>query len=236
MPHKEFIVTGVGAIKIYKRRGNRNIRLTVTASGDVRVTMPPWAPYQAGVAFALSKRDWILSQGSNSVPVLTNGMRIGKSHHLVFQQTSAILDTPKTSVRQTEIIITYGRTSHSADPAVQAAAQAACLRALRSQAKTLLGQRLIQLANKHSRNYRSLAIKRMKSRWGSCDQEQNIVLNLYLIQLPWDLIDYVILHELAHTKILHHGSGFWEEFESLLPKARELRRAIRAYRPALRVA
>src|SRR5215471_7057456 len=170
MPYKEFVLDGVGTIKVYKRRGNRNLRLTITANGEVRVTMPPWTPYQAGISFAISKRTWILAQSrQHTTSVLTHGAQIGKSHHLVFQQSLAAV-APKTSVRQTEITITHSPHSTPSDPDVQAAAHAACLRALKSQATTLLGQRLTQLAAVHEVPYKSLAIKRMKSRWGSCDQ------------------------------------------------------------------
>ncbi len=119
------------------------------------------------------------------------------------------------------------------DETVQAAAKAAALRALRKQAVSLLGQRLAQLAQIHGLDYRGLTIKRMKRRWGSCDGQHNIVLNLHLVQLPWECIDYVILHELAHTKVLHHGPDFWAMLESLEPKARALRKAIKRYQPDL---
>ena len=119
---------------------------------------------------------------------------------------------------------------------VQVAVEAACLRALRRQATSLLKQRLNQLALTHELAYSHLAIKRMKGRWGSCDQNHNIVLNLFLVQLPWELIDYVILHELTHTKVLRHGEPFWSELEKVVPKARQLRKAIKMYHPAIYVA
>lgn len=232
MPYKEFDVDGVFKVKIYKRRANRSLRLTVAADGAVRLTMPLWAPYQAGLAFARSKRDWILAHGSPQTDLLTDGAKIGKSHHLVFRQ-STLPGEIKSNVRSTEIIVTHGPDLDTSNERVQKSAQAASWRALKQQAQALLSQRLNQLAAKHGVDYGSLNIKRMKSRWGSCDHHKNIVLNLYLIQLPWELIDYVILHELTHTKVLHHGADFWREFESMQPNARQFRRAIKAYRPTL---
>ena len=82
--------------------------------------------------------------------------------------------------------------------AVQTAAAAAAQRALKKQAEQLLPGRLAELAQKHNCSYQEPAHQRLTSRWGGCDQKQRIVLNSYLMQLPWDLIDYVILHELAH--------------------------------------
>jgi predicted metal-dependent hydrolase len=232
MPYKEFDVNGVGKVKIYKRRANRRLRLTVAADGAVRISMPLWTPYRAGLAFMLSKLAWIQAQGKQTPPLLMSGMRIGKSHHLTFEpvvRATAI----KTRVYSTQITVSHGAHLASSDAAVQAAARTACIRALRRQAMTLLAQRLEELGSRHAIGYKSLSIKRMKSRWGSCDQHRNIVLNLYLVQLPWEFIDYVIRHELAHTRVLHHGSDFWKELEALEPAARQLRRAIKAYQPML---
>jgi hypothetical protein len=104
---------------------------------------------------------------------------------------------------------------------------------LRIQAESLLAKRLQQLASSHQIPYSSLRIKRMKSRWGSCDQHNNIVLNSFLVQLPWEFIDYVIRHELTHTHVMHHGTDFWQALEQLQPDAKRLRREIRRYQPSL---
>jgi predicted metal-dependent hydrolase len=53
------------------------------------------------------------------------------------------------------------------------------------------------------------------------------------MQLPWDLIDYVLLHELVHTEHLHHGAGFWQRFDQVLPGAKQKRKALRAYKPSV---
>lgn len=235
MPYKEFEVNGIGTVKLYKRKGTRSLRLTVVADGHVRVTMPMWAPYQAGLAFATSRRAWIQAQARPGTAELQHGAYIGKTHRLVFQQDVAT-STVKTSVRRAEVVVTYNPRQTATDKAVQAAAQAACWRALRSQSLQLLGRRLEQLAAGHNLTYKSLSIKRLKSRWGSCDQHGNIVLNLFLVQLPWEYIDYVILHELTHTVALNHGPDFWHVLETHLPNARKLRRDMKAYQPTLLVA
>lgn len=236
MPYKEFRIDGVGTVKVYRRKGNRSMRLTVSGDGSIRVSLPMWAPYQAGAAFAASRRSWITRQAQRlPAAILIQGQQIGKAHHLRFQP-SPVVAAAKASVRGTTIVTTYHPRQHIDDPAVQAVAHAACVRALRIQATELLGRRLQQLADLHDITYGSLSIKRMKTRWGSCDQHRHIVLNLFLVQLPWEYIDYVILHELAHTKALNHGPAFWQVLEEWLPNARRLRDAMRAYQPTLLVA
>jgi predicted metal-dependent hydrolase len=74
-------------------------------------------------------------------------------------------------------------------------------------------------------------IRKLTARWGSCSSAKVITLSYYLMQLPWPLIDYVLLHELSHTEHMNHGSDFWGKFESVLPGAKVLRKEIRTYKP-----
>lgn len=230
MAFKQFDLTG-HSVKIYKRRNSRSLRLSVTHSGDIRVSIPAWAPYSAGVTFAQSRLGWIREQLPVEQPFLTHNHAIGKFHRLHFIPNTAA--KPSSRVSQTKITIKYPSHLDVSDAAVQLCAQAACIRALRSQAEQLLPQRLAQLSAQYGYNYKSVSIKQLKSRWGSCDQHKNIVLNLFLIQLPWELIEYVLLHELAHTRVLQHGEPFWAEMQKTRPAAKQLRKAMRSYQPVL---
>ena len=232
MAVKTLTIPELGVVKLYKRKGARSIRLSITATGEVRVSLPHWLPYEAGASFALSKVSWIRAQQIQKTPMLTHGQAIGKSHHLYFWG-SLEATKPSSRISGTSIKITHPLGSNITDADVQKVAETAAIRALRSQASALLPQRLRTLADKHDCTYRSSSIKQLKGRWGSCDTDKNIVLNLFLMQLPWHLIDYVLLHELAHTRALHHGPEFWAEFERFLPHAKQLRKEIRAYRPAV---
>lgn len=232
MPYKEFDVSGIGTIKIYKRRGSRSLRLTIAADGSVRVSIPYWTPYQAGLAFTVSRKAWITAQNRTEAMVLAEGMAVGKTRVLHFVPSPETASV-KTSIRSTAVVVTYNLDLHISDPTVQKAAQSACYRALKAEAVQLLTPRLNELTARYGFTYRSLNVKRMKTRWGSCDQHQNIVLNVFLTQLPSDCIDYVILHELTHTRALHHGADFWQKFEEVLPGARRMRKTMRSYRPVL---
>jgi predicted metal-dependent hydrolase len=65
--------------------------------------------------------------------------------------------------------------------------------------------------------YPPLSIRQMKSRWGSCTASGPIILNLTLIQVPKDLIDYVVIHELCHLKEHNHSAAFYALLERVLP-------------------
>lgn len=74
--------------------------------------------------------------------------------------------------------------------------------------------------------YPAMTIRDMKSRWGSCSARQKISLNLKLIQVAEELIDYVILHELCHLKELNHSPAFYGLMDKILPDWRELRKRL----------
>ena len=232
MAYKQFALDEHTTITIYKRRGGRSLRLSISPTGIVRVTIPAWAPYESGLEFAQTRRQWIAAQLPLRI-LLQPGQAIGKAHHLCFVADAAV-NRPASRMRANEVTVLHPPHLPTGDPSVQKVAETASIRALRTQAEQLLPSRLQTLAEQHGFQYRSVSIKRLKSRWGSCDQHQNIVLNLFLMQLPWECIDYVILHELVHTRVLRHGPDFWQAMQAELPTTKLLRRQMRNYQPTLR--
>lgn len=225
-------IPDIGTVTLYKRRGNRSLRLSVGADGEVRVSLPSWVPYKAGEQFARGKATWILAHRKAPAAGLRHGQIVGKAHRLHFTP-SALATKISTRLHQNQIEITHPATYDSSHPQVQKAAHSASIRALRKEAELLLPQRLRDLAVRTGFSYRSIGIKQLKSRWGSCSAQQDIILNLFLMQLPWRLIDYVLLHELAHTKVMRHGAPFWKEMERHTPFAKQLRKEIANHHPVL---
>jgi predicted metal-dependent hydrolase len=233
MPKKDFVLSNGLIVSVYKVKNARNLRLSVRSNGQIRVSMPIWAPYKSGLDFANSRHDWLAKQASSKRPtLLKNNQPIGKAHHLEFVADDSVTK-PAGRVLSSTIRVTYPSSLSELDTSVQKAAEKAATRALRIQAETLLPQRLSDLAQKYDLSYNQVSIKQLKSRWGSCDQDKNIVLSLYLMQLPWNLIDYVLVHELTHTKILKHGPIFWEAMGKRLPDLKEIRKSMKSYSPIL---
>jgi predicted metal-dependent hydrolase len=231
MAFKSFTLPDGLSVTVYKRAGARSLRLGLDANNNVKVTIPTWSPYQAGLAFVHTKRAWIDAQRQPTV-TLRSGQAVGKAHHLLFTANREI-SAPTSRVRSGVITVSYPADMRISSEPVQAAAQKGCIRALRLQAESLLPQRTASLAQKFDFSFTSVSVKQLKRRWGSCDSHKNIVYNLYLMQLPWEHIDYVILHELTHTRVLHHGPDFWEAMERVLPNVKAIRKQMRAYQPVL---
>ena len=232
MATKTVELEGIGRVILVKRRGSRSLRLSVTPSG-IRVSMPTWTPFSAAQDFALSHTAWIQQElAKQTQPLLASGQRIGKLHYMRFEQALGG-QSIASRVTGTEIIVRIQHGETVDDPSVQARAQKACLRALKREAERLLPPRLAGLAAKHQKAYTSVAIKQLKRRWGSCDSHQAITLNFFLMELPWDYIDYVLLHELSHTIEMNHGPAFWRTLLAMEPRARDLSRVIRKHQPAI---
>ncbi len=75
-------------------------------------------------------------------------------------------------------------------------------------------------------SYPPLSVRQMKSRWGSCTASGGIILNLMLIQVSKDLIDYVVIHELCHLKEHNHSPAFYGLLERVLPDWKERRKRL----------
>lgn len=98
-------------------------------------------------------------------------------------------------------------------------------------AYVMLVLRLRELADIHEFDYSKVSIKNQKTKWGSCSSQNKINLNINLVRLPGQLRDYVIMHELVHTRIKNHSKAFWAELDKVLGGgARELARELRKYR------
>lgn len=78
--------------------------------------------------------------------------------------------------------------------------------------------------------YGKITLRFQKRRWGSCSSDGNLSFNYALAQVPENLTDYVIIHELAHRKHMNHSAVFWKEVEKNLPEYRKCREQLRKYR------
>lgn len=96
-----------------------------------------------------------------------------------------------------------------ADARIQQLLSDTLQRALRHEARRLLPARLSALAAQYGFAFESVKINSSQGRWGSCSSRKTINLSLSLMLLPWHLIDYVLLHELCHTREMNHGERFW---------------------------
>ncbi|MDB5169315.1 MAG: hypothetical protein JWO41_671 [Candidatus Saccharibacteria bacterium] len=230
MAFKSFTVEDL-EVTIYKRRGAGSLRLSIRPDGQVRVTIPMWAPYKSGLDFVRSRLDWIREQHLPSSE-LVQGQAVGKAHRLIFMAKQGI-KTPTSRLQASSVFVYYPMDSLPGSAEAQAVALKACKKALKLQAEKLLPTRLQELAQKYGFSYKDMSVRDLKSRWGSCDAQQHIKFNIYLMQLSWEYIDYVIIHELAHTEHMNHGPEFWSRVAGCSPNYQQLKKELRKHKPVV---
>ena len=98
-----------------------------------------------------------------------------------------------------------------------------------AQARDILVRRLESLADRHGFTFNRIFVRNQRTRWGSCSRKNNINLNIKLVQLPAALMDYIILHELVHTRVKNHGPAFWKELSRHMSNPKQLDRQLNAY-------
>ncbi len=192
------------------RSRRRSISLQIADNGVLKVRAPFLMPEYLINRFVTAKSDWVTRQIKRlnnrpqkfeyhhgaSINYLGREyvIRLGEHQNFDVVLTDALL-LPELNARQAKILI------HDW---------------LRRRAVEHLNLRLRHFATKMQINYRALAISSARTRWGSCSANSSIRLNWRLICVPPEVIDYVVVHELAHIQQHNHSKKFWDIVESII--------------------
>ena len=101
--------------------------------------------------------------------------------------------------------------------------------AYRKRARTQLEARAAYYAGLMGVTYNRIAIRAARTRWGSCSAQGNLNFHWKLILMPPEVLDYVVVHELAHRKEMNHSARFWAEVERILPDYKRRRKWLKDY-------
>jgi hypothetical protein len=94
-------------------------------------------------------------------------------------------------------------------------------------ARTLAHERLAHFNKFYQFNYRAVAIRDQKSRWGSCSKQGNLNFSYKIARIDPDLADYIIVHELCHLKEFNHSKRFWDLVAQTVPNYKALRKRLK---------
>ena len=222
--------TDFGQIIIRTRITARNISMRTKADG-LHVTVPPYCQTSKILSVVEEYRSRLLEKWEKAAPQpLDLNFRIDAPCFRLHLEQGRF---SRFTLRATEedVTICCPPDIDLSQKDVQGLLRNAIVRALKKRAQNYLPPLLEELANRYDFKYKRVKITGSKSRWGSCSAIGSINLSCYLMLLPPHLMDYVLLHELTHTREMNHGPKFWEILDGLTEgKAHKLRAELRNFR------
>jgi predicted metal-dependent hydrolase len=200
---EHFLIEGI-PYQVKVNRLARNIKITIR--DPILVTIPRKSLMAAAHQFAQERLNWIkanyvVQAGLNP----NNAIKILDEEFMIRYEKS---DKPRVVEQNGEII-------------VYAESLTLFRSKLKQYLKTHYGKiimhRVAELAEQYGFAYNNISIRDQSTRWGSCSVEKNLNFNWRLILAPVKVMDYVIIHELAHTIHMNHGSKFWDVVKNFEP-------------------
>ena len=208
-------------IKYKKHPFSKSIKISLKSSDSILVTMPYFCPYKDARSFLLNSLDKI-----KSFKIEKN--YINPDFKTKFDTLNIIKsDTLKTEVKNKIVNFYYPDDIDFYSDLVQQQLYKAYLKAVKIEAEYYLPERLRFLAEKFNFAIGKISLRNQKTRFGSCSFCNNISLNINLMKYDFDIIDYVLIHELCHTRIKNHSQKFWHEVEKYCPDWKNLRKRLK---------
>lgn len=235
MSEKTRHINGIGEVIFRKSKRARFMNITVRPFEGVKVSVPMWMSFDNSEQILMEKGSWVSRHLEKMKEIEKqqtefdeNLLYKTRDHTLVLKKANR--KTVSIRLSKGKINVTYPDKWKKDSKELQSAIRKGIGRALRKEANTYVPAKTKELAKKYGFAYNKLTMKNIKSRWGSCSNKNNINLNIHLMRLPNELIDYVILHELAHTVEHNHRKKFWDLLDAVTGGAKVLDRQLKKYR------
>lgn len=213
-------------IKKYQR--SKNIKIKIDHSGSVIVTAPTYIPDILVRQFVKKNSEWVLKT-LQKIPQKTSLNTENTVYIFGKKYTKKISFslTQKVGVFISGENVLFNPTEQ---PILETAAEQKKWNAkfdekleffLKNTARHYLINRTHALAKKMNTSFNKLTLRKQKTRWGSCSSQRNLNFNWQLVHFEPKIIDYVIIHELAHLTHMNHSKDFWELVEKYDPEYRK---------------
>lgn len=220
-----------GEVKILKSKLARKIKISVGVDGFLRASIPYYSPVFSVQRMINHNRTEIreIFDRYNSRIIYKNGDLIGKTHTLFLRYFDS--ESIKISFEGNQVLVQIPENLPFESLIVQAEIRKIVAKILRKQAKAYLLRRINFLAEKYGFYFKKLRFSHTSTRWGSCSSSGTISLNIALMNLPHHLIDYVIIHELCHTRQMNHSEKFWAEVSKYCPDYKKCVKEMKQFSP-----
>lgn len=199
------------------RSNRKSMAIEVTANGLVIVRVGKMVKKEQWEAVLLKKQDWILNHRKRMLAAVSDKPSPIADGYMV-QILGRAYELKLECHKKKEIMIGIeGEKLLLRYPEGMDEVREVIRQWLIEQAKILILERVALYADKMQLSYGRVTIKDQKTRWGSCSSKKNLNFNYRLIMAPLEILDYVVVHELAHLKQMNHSSLFWREVEQVIP-------------------
>ncbi len=237
--HPEF-----GVIDVYESARCKRISIRILFGKKIRVSTLPRTPESTVLSFINRNVAWIrtafekLEQKASQKIIFVPGVQFStREHELQFTEDLRIKDgrlrvavTSPKGGNKGKIDVLYPPNCDLTTDDRQQLIHKAIDFALKNEAKRLLPNLVNEIARRNGLKFSSLDFRNTTSQWGSCSTNDRICLNIQLMRLPDDLVEYVIVHELCHTLEHNHSPRFWAHVDRILNgQAKNLRSRLKKF-------
>jgi hypothetical protein len=212
---------------IRESRRARRLSVRISNTGRVEVIAPPRTSARIIDSFLTRHRDWIERQRERAArlalpaqPFPPRRIELTACRQTLRVHLAGGADRVRVTTPAPDLLSIAGDIGRA--PAVRAALQVW----LMNRARTLLAPMLAELARELGFQYRRLAIRRQRTRWGSCSSRGTISLNVCLLFQRPEVVRYLLIHELVHTRHMNHSIRFWQAVAARCPDYRRLDREL----------
>jgi predicted metal-dependent hydrolase len=218
-------------IDTFIRSKRRTIALIIERDGSLTVRAPLRAPTSAIETFIQQKADWITRtrekiKNTLREPVL--GKQYTDGEKFLFLGSSFDL---KLVGFQKPLLHFDGGFFLSL--AAQQKGEQVFTRWYKDRALEIISERVSHYSEKYNFSPGKVKINSAKTRWGSCSPSGTLNFTWRLVMAPLDVIDYVVVHELAHLRVKNHSSKFWKAVAAIYPDYQKQRKWLRENGAAL---
>lgn len=235
MEEARFTLPEIGAVHVVRSEKVKNLSISIKPVEGVEVVMPASLPFEKAREAVLEKMGWIRRHQAKMAKIEQRYTNFREGVEYTTRGHTVVLEkhekpTLRVLVSNGKIKVYYPQFASVDHPKVQAAIRKGVEEAWRIEGRSYLPKRTAELAEKFGFSYSRVTVRSSRTRWGSCSWDNNINLSLHLMMLPDHLIDYVILHELAHTVHKNHGKMFWALLDKVTGNVQRLEDEINALR------
>lgn len=218
-------------------RARKTVGISVSKREGVKISAPPWITEKQIREIVIQKSGWIIKKILHNVQrinllQLENDMayyHMGNLHKLNIICTDQRRMSVQLTIQGFNVFVPRNIDMEERPKKIRKA----MYDWFKKEALSLFNERVEYYSDIIRMKPKAIAVKKQKTRWGSCSSRGNINLNIKLLMLPPDIMDYVIVHEMIHLKIMNHSSEFWKSVASVLPDYRNRIKLLKEYREAI---